>query len=216
MVSIYLGRKFIQNLMVAVLTLIIAMTSTSVLAVDQSSIKPQLQSTVCSNQAVPSGYVVTQSAITTQCSGYQVYTWQIALAANNVTACLGSSYPSPYFIITESSNAPFCTGFLGQMKIHLPSNGMLACVNGVLWTPWVITQNESGSVSCGGYAAIVIYQPSQALNICDNSVVPSGWYAVQTGNEYIYKSTSAAVIGADATYVRDGNTAIHQTNRLHE
>ena len=174
----------------------------------------------CSNQPLPSGYVVVASGTDYRCTGIGVYYWTAEAAYNGITACLGSSYPSPYFITGESSNAYQCTngGFLGAMTLTLPYNGLVACVNGVLWSPWVITANGSSTL-CNGYAAITLSQPINGLRICSNSIIPAGWYTSSPSQFYIckpymaetlYKQTAASTQQTNATgyYEQAGKTAI--------
>ncbi len=173
---------------------------------------------ICSNTAVPSGYVVVSSGTSYQCPGYAVYQWGIQPASNGLTACLGSSYPSPYFITGESTNPiNSCAGFLGTMTLSTPSNGLVACVNGVMWSPWVITANGT-STQCGGYGVITISQPAQNLRICSNSVIPSGWtvgpqsqfYICQPYLTEVMQETAVAAVGVTThlLYSRDGDKAV--------
>jgi hypothetical protein len=178
---------------------------------------------ICSNAVVPSGYVVVSSGTNYQCPGNAVYRWGIQPAYNGMIACLGSSYPSPYFITGEANDSSnYCTGFLGRMTLSTPSNGLVACVNGVMWSPWVITANGT-STQCNGYGTITISQPAQNLRICSNSVVPSGWtvgsqsqfYLCQPYLAEVMQQTVPSTVGKtpSALYTRDGDRAVLMLNQ---
>lgn len=176
-----------------------------------------VESYICSSQPVPSGYVIVSSGTDYRCPGYAEHRWGIEPASDGIVACLGSSYPSPYFITAESSNYYLCAdGFLGSMTLNLPEDGMTACVNGVLWSPWVITANGTG-YQCNGYGVITLAQPSEGLRICSNSVIPNGWTVGSASQFYLCKPYLAETMHQTLTaassrlmpsYYRDGDKAI--------
>lgn len=178
---------------------------------------------ICSNGTLPSGYVVVSSGTDYRCPGLGNYRWTIQPASDGIVACLGSSYPNPYFITSETSNAYQCTngGFLGAMTLNLPTDGTVACTNGVLWSPWVITAN-SRPYQCNGYGAITLSQPAEGLRICSNSVIPSGWsvgaatqfYLCQPYlAEYMHQLTASTPRYLTPIYHRDGKNAVTVPSR---
>jgi hypothetical protein len=108
------------------------------------------------------------------------------------------------------------------MKLNLPVNGLVACVNGVVWNPWVIVGNSNNNpMKCNGYALITINTAQNGLKVCANSPVPSGWYTSGSWAFYIcdpydqtnlYKSpmltARATPSGAGPVYVQHGNDAV--------
>jgi hypothetical protein len=175
---------------------------------------------ICSDQQVPAGYVITGSTnLDYRCPNRN--RWTLELASNNISACFGSSYPSPYFITAISPNEQGCVGFSGHMTLYKAQNGLRACVNGVLWSPWVITVNALTNTSCNGYGQIEIAQPSEGLRICRNSVIPSGWYVDGPYDFYICAPYQAETLHklpslapqkvqsqSSIVYLQDGKTAI--------
>lgn len=218
-------RTFGSNFLCVILFCMSAMVfaaAPSTPAVKSSAAPNVTTSYICSNQPVPSGYVVVGSSTDYRCPGLGVYLYGIEPAYDGIVACLGSPYPSPYFITGESSPAYQCTpGFLGSMTLHLPYDGMVACVNGVLWSPWVITGNGS-NYQCNGYAFITISQPYENLRICSNSAIPSGWTVSAPYQFYIcqpyltqnmhkipsFNSPSASGDGQKVIYMQAGDRAI--------
>ncbi|TCV96011.1 hypothetical protein EC912_102360 [Luteibacter rhizovicinus] len=173
---------------------------------------------ICSTQALPAGYVVTNSDVNAACPGANVFRWNIQPASNNMSACFGSGYPAPY-VITAITNSSTCAGFQGGMVLSLPTNGIAVCAPGVIWNPWVITSVALTTLQCNGYGIITIAQASEGLSICSNSPIPTGWYATGGSSSiqcqpYLVQTLhrSARLTGgglSDAPgYIRSGDNAI--------
>jgi hypothetical protein len=131
--------------------------------------------TICSNQGLPAGYVVTASDINGACPGIAVYRWTIAPATNGIQACFGSGYPAPYVITGINTVSSICAGFQGAMTLSLPTNNIAICSPSVIWNPWVITGNGITTNQCGGYGISTIAQASEGLAVCSNTPIPAGW-----------------------------------------
>lgn len=196
------------------------MADTQAASVDASAFNAAAVTQICSNQALPAGYVVTSSAVDTyNCPGSNVYRWTISPPTNSTAACFGSGYPAPYFITAITPNgANQCAGFRGSMVLQQPTNNLAVCANGVIWSPWVITSVAQTNGQCANYGVIVIAQASEGLAICSNSPIPSGWtasggvassqcqpYLVQT----LHRATARTASGVPAgEYIRSGDGAI--------
>lgn len=178
---------------------------------------------MCSGGTMPAGYVVTQSAKSYKCTGYL---WTLNPVVNGIQACLGSKYPSPYFITSETSDAYQCTsgGFAGSMRLNLPSDGMTVCVNGVVWSPWVITANGSANTSCNGYGTVQISKAYDGIRICKNSPIPSGWYTSGSVTWYqcspysqttLYKAQTFSRMPTGTTYEQHGDEAVPMSGGRH-
>jgi hypothetical protein len=182
--------------------------------------------TICSNQGLPAGYVVTASDVNAACPGVAVYRWTITPAggSNVVQACFGSGYPAPYFITGISTVSSICAGFQGAMTLTLPSNGIATCSPSVIWNPWVITANAITTGQCGGYGISTVAQASEGLSVCSNSPIPAGWSATGGSSSiqcqpYLVQTlhrTASLVPGAAESphYIRQGDSAILSEGRV--
>ncbi|WP_156128581.1 hypothetical protein [Luteibacter sp. 9133] len=189
-------------------------------SVSGQKIDAALVTQICSNQALPDGYVVVSSAVDTyNCPGSNVYRLTISPPSNNISACFGSGYPAPYFITAITTNGVInCAGYQYVMVLQQPRNSLAVCANGVIWSPWVITAVAQQGGSCSGYGTIVISQPSEGLAICSNSPIPAGWTATGgsasiTCQPYLLQNlhrTSVARVATETpsgVYVRSGDSA---------
>jgi hypothetical protein len=181
--------------------------------------------TICSNQGLPAGYVVTASDVNAACPGVAVYRWTITPAggSNTVQACFGSGYPAPYVITGINTVSSICAGFQGAMTLTLPTNGIAICSPSVIWNPWVITGNAITSGQCGGYGISTIAQASEGLAVCSNSPIPAGWNATGGSSSiqcqpYLVQTlhrTAARALGTSESprYIRQGDVAILSKER---
>ncbi|MDR6937107.1 hypothetical protein J2X58_002426 [Luteibacter sp. 3190] len=178
--------------------------------------------TICSNQGLPAGYVVTASDVNSACPGIATYRWTISPASNGIQACFGSGYPAPYVITGINTVSSVCAGFQGGMTLRLPTNNIAICSPSVIWDPWVITGNGITTSQCGGYGISTIAQASEGLAVCSNTPIPSGWtvtggsssvqcqpWAIQTLHRVALMTSGNG--GAAIQYRRVGDMAVRTT-----
>lgn len=209
-----------QSLLATVI-IVLAANASAQPVTSPGAAQPLIDNQICSNQALPTGYVVTRSAVDTfNCPGFQVVRWFIEPVRNGIAVCLGTPLPSPYFITGETGVSSICSGYPGTAVLSLPTNGTAACANGVVWSPWVITANVIRS-QCNGYGIIVIAQAAENLVICSNSPIPSGWTSTVTGPTSTCQPYYAAVLhhtaallptGSAPTYHQEGAWALPDDN----
>jgi hypothetical protein len=181
--------------------------------------------TICSNQGLPAGYVVTSSDVNAVCPGVAVYRWTITPAggSNTVQACFGSGYPAPYVITGINTVSSICAGFQGAMTLTLPTNSIAICSPSVIWSPWVITGNGIITGQCGGYGISTIAQASEGLAVCSNSPIPAGWNATGGSSSilcqpYLIQTLHRTAVRAQESvgsprYVRQGDVAVLSTGQ---
>jgi hypothetical protein len=145
----------------------------------------QASTTICANQQLPSGYVVTSAHTSSACQGYLQYT--ISLPSNGLQVCAvnGLPLPSGWVVVGGTAGSiPQCASTYPAYTLHLPYNGILTCYYASpLPSPYVITAESSSDYPpCNGSPSATLYQETPGIVACQNTLI---W------NNYVVTRVSA-------------------------
>ncbi|QMU71392.1 hypothetical protein [Streptacidiphilus sp. P02-A3a] len=142
---------------------------------------PDTVTSVCANQAVPSGDIVTAVSASSACDGYLLYT--VAPPSNGATLCtVGVAVPYPYVIIAGTTTAqPQCDNQFETQTITQPYNGIVVCFGGTLPTPYVITDISTGSSSACSGRTMTLEQETPGITACQNTIKWNNYVATADG-----------------------------------
>ncbi len=136
---------------------------------------------VCANQTVPTGDIVTAVSASSACDGYLLYT--VTPPSNGAVLCtVGVAVPYPYVIIAGTTTSqPQCDNQFETQTITQPYNGIVACFGGTLPTPYVITDISTGSSSACSGQTMTLDQESPGITACQNTIKWNNYVATADG-----------------------------------
>ena len=146
-----------------------------------TTVTPKTATSVCANQTVPAGYIVTAVSSSSACDGYLLYT--IALPSNGAKLCtVGVAVPYPYVIIAATTaSQPQCDNEYQTQTITQVYNGVVACFGGTLPTPYVITNiTTADSPACSGQT-MTLEQETPGITACQLSIKWNNYVATSDG-----------------------------------
>jgi len=150
-------------------------------AANAQAVTPDTASSVCANQTVPTGYIVTAVSASSACGGYLLYT--IALPSNGAKLCtVGVPVPYPYVIIAGTTTSqPQCDNQFETQTITQPYNGITPCFGGTLPSPYVITDiTTTDSPACSG-PTMTLEQVTPGITACQNTIKWDNYVATADG-----------------------------------
>ncbi|QMU76636.1 hypothetical protein GXW83_13670 [Streptacidiphilus sp. PB12-B1b] len=159
---------------------------------------PRTVTSVCANQAFPTGYIVTAVSNTGSCQGSLLYT--VALPSNGAKACtVGIAFPAGWVVIAGTTTGqPQCDGIYETQTINQPYNGILACLGSSLPNPYVITAISGGTYApCSGQS-MTLNQETPGIVACANTSI---W------NNYVVTAVSGGT--ACAGYGQETLNPVH-------
>ncbi|WP_329569145.1 hypothetical protein [Kitasatospora sp. NBC_01266] len=150
-------------------------------AANAQAATPHTVSSVCANQAVPAGYIVTAVSPTSACQGYLLYT--VALPSNGAVLCtVGVAVPYPYVIIAGTTTAQSqCDNQFETQTITQAYNGVVACFGGTLPSPYVITNISSGTANACSGQQMTLQQEYPGITACQLTIKWNNYVATSDG-----------------------------------
>lgn len=129
------------------------------------------QVVICPGEAIPDGYVFTETARAEYCPGTKGR--KIELPHDNQWICVTSPIPNPFVQIGTDKNGAICES-TGRSLIHTVSENIQACATTPVPSGWAIISNQSSGGGCV-VNRVTLGQLSEGRMVCQNSPLPSGW-----------------------------------------
>ncbi|WP_372191187.1 hypothetical protein ACCQ21_16330 [Xanthomonas axonopodis pv. desmodiigangetici] len=143
------------------------------------------QTVVCSNDAIPAGYVKTALTNRPACNSGQG--WQIELPYENQLVCRSSPVPSPYVVVPFGDNNTTACGEV-RLRIGNARENLQICAGSPIPSGYVITNIDSTPRGClvGQY---YIRQATNGILACGNSPVSPGYVFTWNGQSSVCGNT---------------------------
>jgi hypothetical protein len=135
---------------------------------------------ICTSQAVPSGYVIVGRTTVLSCGGGVDNAYVIKLPAAQEAVCNYSPLPTGY-VITGRATIVSCGGGVDNAyTIKIPAAQDVICTYSPFPSGYVIT-GRAGVVACDvGLSAYTVKVPGASETVCKYSPIPPG-YAISGG-----------------------------------
>lgn len=142
---------------------------------------PRTVTSVCANQAVPAGYIVTAVSSSGSCQGYLLYT--LSLPSSGAKLCtVGAAIPPGWVIIAGTAAAqPQCDNLYQTQTITQPYNGIIVCYGGVLPSPYVITSISTVTANACNGDTMVLNLEASGITACQLTIKWNNYVATSVG-----------------------------------